>query len=272
MIFLCALFILTGCGKQEKEPVKVTLFAAKSLQNVMEELIQNYERNHPDVEVVGCYDSSGTLMTQILETDGTCCEIFFSAAQKQMNQLAEEGYLIADSRTDVVNNQVCVVTYQGSSTKVQGLASLSEAESMALADGSVPVGKYTRQALVNMGILASAEDVSSITTKEISKALEELVINECGNVGIVKSAVAEGANEVGTIYYSDLYGMEDKLMILEMVPTEFTGDVKYPIAQIQNKSASDLQKNAAHSFLQYVTSKEAAQVFEAYYFEPLCRE
>ena len=50
-------------------------------------------------------------------------------------------------------------------------------------------------------------------------------INECANVGAVTAAVAEGSNEVGTVYYSDTYGFEDRLQILEVVPYELTGNV-----------------------------------------------
>ena len=67
------------------EATTVTVFAAKSLNTVMEELIAEYNKTQPNVSIVGSYDSSGTLMTQIEE--GAACDVFFSAAQKQMNQL-----------------------------------------------------------------------------------------------------------------------------------------------------------------------------------------
>ena len=182
----------------------------------MDELIAEYNKKNPKVKIVGSYDSSGTLLTQIEE--GAACDIFFSAAQKQMDQLADDDGLVVDgTRYDVVNNQVCVVTYKGSNTKVTGLADIGKASGFALADGSVPVGKYTRQALVNAGMLEGADDVSTITTDEVSKALGGVEINECANVGAVTSAVAEESNEVGTVYYSDTYGLEDKLDILEVV-------------------------------------------------------
>lgn len=101
----------------------------------MEELIAAYQEKHPNVKIVGSYDSSGTLMTQIEE--GAACDVFFSAAQKQMNQLEQDGLLVDGTRHNVVNNQVCVVTYKGSNTAVTGLEDLSKAGSLALADGSV---------------------------------------------------------------------------------------------------------------------------------------
>ena len=259
---------LAGCGTQKADTAQettVTLFAAKSLNTVMEELIVAYQEKHPNVKIVGSYDSSGTLMTQIEE--GAACDVCFSAAQKQMNQLEQDGLLVDGTRHNVVNNQVCVVTYKGSNTAVTGLEDLSKAGSLALADGSVPVGKYTRQALVNAGILNEAEDVSKITTQEVSEALGGIEINECANVGAVTSAVAEAANEAGTVYYSDTYGFEDKLEILEKVPYDLTGNVIYPIAQVVNKEADELQQQAAKEFVEYLVSDEAKAVFDKYYFD-----
>ena len=180
----------------------VTVFAAKSLNSVMETLISEYNKTQPNVKLVGSYDSSGTLMTQIEE--GASCDVFFSAAAKQMDQLECENLLVEGTRHNIVNNQVCVVTYEGSNTEVTGLEDLNKASSIALADGSVPVGKYTREALVNAGILEKADDVSAITTQQVSEALGGVEINECANVGAVTSAVAEGSNEVGTVYYLSL--------------------------------------------------------------------
>lgn len=259
---------LAGCGTQKAataQEITVTLFAAKSLNTVMEELITVYQETHPNVKIVGSYDSSGTLMTQIEE--GAACDVFFSAAQKQMNQLEQDGLLVDGSRHNVVNNQVCVVTYKGSNTAVTGLEDLSKASNLALADGSVPVGKYTRQALVNAGILKGAEDVSKITTQEVSEALGGIEINECANVGAVTAAVVEAANEVGTVYYSDTYGFEDKLEILEKVPYDLTGNVIYPVAQVVNKEADELQQQAAKEFVEYLVSDEAKAVFDKYYFD-----
>lgn len=256
---------LTGCGSSAEEQTTVTLFAAKSLNTVMEELIAKYNETHPNVTITGSYDSSGTLMTQIEE--GAACDVFFSAAQKQMNQLEEDGLLVDGTRHNVVNNQVCVVTYQGSGTSVTGLANLSAAANLALADGSVPVGKYTRQALVNAGILPEAEDVSKITTQEVSEALGGIEINECANVGAVTAAVAEGSNEVGTVYYSDTYGYEDKLEILEVVSYDLTGNVIYPVAQVVNSEADETEQQAAADFIEFLISDEAAAIFQSYYFD-----
>ncbi len=243
----------------------VTVFAAKSLNGVVDELIAMYNEEQPNVEVITSYDSSGTLMEQIEQ--GAACDLFFSAAQKQMDQLEGDELLVDGTRANVVNNQVCVVTYKGSDTKVTGLEDISKAESFALADGSVPVGKYTRQAMVNAGMLDKVDDVSGITTQQVSDALGGIEINECANVGAVTTAVSEGSNEVGTVYKSDTYGLEDKLDILQVVSYDLTGDVIYPIAQIKNDEADDLENEAAQDLLNFLTSDKAKEVYEKYLFD-----
>ena len=241
------------------------VFIAASLSNAMEDIQKDFNKEYPDVNILFNADSSGTLLTQIEE--GYECDIFFSAAQKQMDQLESDGLVVDGTRAYVVNNQVVVVTRKDSGTKVTGLDNLSEAESFALAGGSVPVGKYTRTALMNMGVLPKVDDPSAITTEEVSEALGGLEISEQDNVSKVLSAVVEGSCEVGTTYYSDTYGFEDELDILQTVGYDLTGNVIYPIAHVVNDEADDAQNAAADDFIKFVLSDNAKKVFESYYFD-----
>ena len=250
---------------EEAEETEIQVFIAASLNTVMTELADMYNEEHPEVKITYNADSSGTLLTQIQE--GYECDIFFSAAQKQMDDLEADGLMVEGTRADVVNNQVVVVSLKDSGTKVTGLENLNEAESIALAGGSVPVGRYTRQALINLGTLPETDDPASITTEEISEALGGVEISEQDNVSKVLTAVVEGSCEVGTTYYSDTYGYEDDLDILQTVSYDLTGDVIYPIARVVNEEADDAQTAAAEDFLQFILSDEAKAVFESYYFD-----
>ena len=248
-----------------EEETEIQVFIAASLNTVMTELAEKYNDDHPNVKITFNADSSGTLLTQIQE--GYECDIFFSAAQKQMDDLEADGLMVEGTRADVVNNQVVVVTLKKSGTKVTGLENLGDAESIALAGGSVPVGRYTRQALINLGVLPETDDPAAITTEEVSEALGGVEISEQDNVSKVLTAVVEGSCEVGTTYYSDTYGYEEDLEILETVSYDLTGNVIYPIARVVNEEADDAQTAAAEDFLEYVLSDEAKEVFEAYYFD-----
>ena len=251
---------------EELESTQITVFAAASLENALNEVIKKYNETQPNVTIIPSYDSSGTLLAQIEE--GAACDVFFSAAQKQMDTLQNDDQLVVDgTRHNVVNNQVVVITYKGSGTAVTGLENLKDAKSIAMADGSVPVGKYTRQAMVNAGMLDAVDDVSTIPTDVISQALDGVEINECGNVSAVKTQVAEGSNEVGTVYYSDTYGLEDKLDILQVISYDLTGNVIYPIAQVKNDEADELEQKAALDFVNFIKSDAAKAIFDSYYFD-----
>ena len=244
---------------------EVQVFVAASLKNVMEELGEQYEKENPSVKLVFQADSSGKLLSQIQE--GYACDVFFSAAQKQMDTLEEEGKLVEGTRKNVVNNQLCVIARKDSGTKVTGLETLKDAKSIALADGTVPVGRYTRKALVSLGILPEAEDLSKISTKEVSDALGGVEISEQSNVSKVLAAVVEGSSEVGTTYYSDTYGKEADIKILEKVPYDLTGNVIYPISQVVNDEASEAEITEAKQFVEFVCSDAAKETFQKYYFD-----
>ena len=250
---------------QEAEETEIQVFIAASLNTVMTELAEMYNEEHPEVKITYNPDSSGTLLTQIQE--GYECDIFFSAAQKQMDDLEEDGLVVEGTRANVVNNQVVVVTLKDSGTSVTGLENIGDAESIALAGGSVPVGRYTRQALINLGMLPETDDPASITTEQVSEALGGVEISEQDNVSKVLTAVVEGSCEVGTTYYSDTYGYEEDLDILQTVSYDLTGNVIYPIARVVNEEADEAQSAAADDFLAFILSDEAKEVFESYYFD-----
>ncbi|MBQ9014813.1 MAG: molybdate ABC transporter substrate-binding protein [Firmicutes bacterium] len=275
LLTLAMAFVFAGCGSgsddgaaddsASADKTQVLVFAAASMQSSLELLEADYEEANPEVDIVLNCDSSGTLMEQIKE--GAPCDVFFSAAQKQMDELEGEGLVVEGTRSNVLNNQLVVVTYPDSGTAVKGLETLKDAKSIALADGSVPVGKYTRQALINLGILDEAEDPAAITTKEVSDALGGVEISEQGNVSKVLAAVQEGSCEVGTVYLSDTYGHDGDVEILETVPYDVTGNIIYPIAQIVNQDADEAETDAAADVLAYFTDDDAKALYDEHLFD-----
>ena len=139
---LAMVFAFAACGGSSsdeetaaEESTEVLVFAAASMQSSLEELEASFEEENPGVDVVLNCDSSGTLEEQIME--GAPCDIFFSAAQKNMDELESEGLIVEGTRSNVLNNQLVVITQPDSETKVTGLENLGEAESIALADSGV---------------------------------------------------------------------------------------------------------------------------------------
>ncbi len=246
------------------EAAEIQVFIAASLDNAFQDIVALYNQTQPNVTVTLNADSSGTLLTQIQE--GFTCDIFFSAAVAQIKTAEEEGLSIDGSRVDLLKNTLDLITYKNSGTKVTGLENLADASSMALADGSVPAGKYTRAALQKLGVLDESLTAADITTPEVSEALGGLEINEVSNVSKALEAVAEGSNEVGTVYHSDAYSRIDDIEILESVSTDLTGEILYPMVRIQNAEATDAVTAAADDFFAFLQTPGAIAIFEEYMF------
>ena len=283
IIGLLAAFCLAGCGTDANneadnaadqfEATTVYLSAANSMSDAMDEIIALYNEQQPNVTITPVYESSGTLLAQIQEAGG--CDIFFSAAQKQMDALEEDGLIVEGTRQNVVNNQLVVMTYKDSPTKVTGLDTLDAAESLAIAGATVPAGNYTRKALIANGVLPNTKDSAEITSTEISNALGGVEINECENVGAAAQAVSEHSNEAGTCYYSDFVKFTNQgfdLEVLEKVPFDLTGDIIYPICQVANADADELETEAALDFLNFCLSDAAKAIYEKYGFDPISAE
>lgn len=246
------------------EAAEIQVFIAASLDNAFQDIVAMYHETQPNVTITLNADSSGTLLTQIQE--GFTCDIFFSAAAAQINTAEEEGLSIDGSHVDLLKNTLDLITYKGSGTKVTGLENLSDASSMALADGSVPAGKYTRAALQKLGVLDASLTAADITTPEVSDALDGLEINEVSNVSKALEAVAEGSNEVGTVYHSDAYSRIDDIEIIESVSTDLTGEILYPMIRIQNAEATEAVTAAADDFFAFLQTPEVIAIFEEYMF------
>ncbi|MGI6094897.1 MAG: molybdate ABC transporter substrate-binding protein [Lachnospiraceae bacterium] len=224
--------------KQEEvtEKTDVYVFIAASLKNTMEEIKTLYEADHPEVNIIYNADSSGTLQTQIEE--GAECDIFFSAAAKQMTVLEESGYVTEGSVANLLENKIVLIKPVGGETAVTGFETITEASSLALAGEDVPVGQYARQLFDNLGI---TEQVMSME------------INEGANVTAVLTAVAEASNEVGIVYATDAASMPDSVKVIAEATAEQVDPAIYPIGLIVNGEASDAQTAAAEAFLEYLT-------------------
>ena len=224
----------------EEEKVDVYAFIAASLKNTMDEIKANYEKDHPNVNIIYNADSSGTLQTQIEE--GAQCDIFFSAATKQMDALTEEGYIVDGSVTNLLENKIVLIKPTGAETAVTGFDNITEASSIALAGEDVPVGQYARELFTNIGILDQV------------MAME---INEGANVTAVLTAVAEGSNEVGVVYATDAASMPDDVEIIAEATADQVSQAIYPVGQVKDEQASEAETKSAEEFLNYLTTDAA---------------
>ena len=239
------------------QPVTLTVFAAASLQETLKKLGDMYTAKNPSVKLSFTFDSSGTLKTQIQE--GAACDIFISAAQKQMNQLDASqdaannpdklDFVMQGTRVNLLENKVALAVPEGNPKNIKSFDDLKaglEAGTVTLAMGNsdVPVGQYTQKILAYLGLDETA-----------------LASNGCitygSNVKEVTTQVSEAAVDCGIIYQTDAFSA--KLATVATATKDMCGQVVYPAALINTTK----NQQAAQAFLDYLKTDEAAKVFEA---------
>lgn len=268
-VMLCG--ILTGCGEKESssgttsatasaanesEQVDLIVFAAASMTETLTELSNAYMKEHPNVNVVLNFDSSGTLKTQIQE--GADCDVFISAGQLQMDQLDADAdasvntegldYVLEGSRFDILENKVALVVPDNNTKNIQSFEDMKtglENGSILLAMGNsdVPVGQYTQKILTYLGL----DETSLANAGNITYG---------SNVKEVTTQVSEAAVDCGIVYQTDAYSAG--LTVVDTATSEMCGQVIYPAAVLNVSKHPDIAKD----YLNFLTSDEADAVFE----------
>ena len=243
-------------GGETAEPVELTVFAAASLTETLNQIAEDYKAVVPDVTLTFNFDSSGTLKTQIQE--GAVCDLFLSAGQKQMDQLDAsadasvntEGldFVLEGSRIDLLENKVTIAVPEGNPKGIDSFDALAEHLEagdilLAMGNSDVPVGQYTQKILTWYGLdeaaLANAGCITYGT-----------------NVKEVTTQVSEGSVDAGVIYCTDAFSAG--LTIVDEATPEMCGQVIYPAAVLNTSE----HQEEAQAFLDYLSTDEAMAVFE----------
>ena len=250
-------------GGETAEPVELTVFAAASLTETLNQIAEDYKAVAPDVTLTFNFDSSGTLKTQIQE--GAVCDLFLSAGQKQMDQLDAsadasvntEGldFVLAGSRIDLLENKVTLAVPKGNPKGIDSFDALAEHLEagdilLAMGNSDVPVGQYTQKILTWYGLdeaaLANAGCITYGT-----------------NVKEVTTQVSEGSVDAGIIYCTDAFS--DGLTVVDEATPEMCGQVIYPAAVLNTSE----HQEEAQAFLDYLSTDDAMAVFEEVGFSPV---
>ena len=244
------------------EPVELHVFAAASMQESLDQVIEAYKAVAPEVAVVATYDSSGTLKTQIQE--GADCDVFISAAPKQMNQLDAEGgeentegldLVNSATRLDLLENKVTLAVPEGNPKGIESFDQLAELAAsgdvfLAMGNSDVPVGQYTQKIFTYYGLNEETLASSGVLTYG-------------SNVKEVTTQVSEGTVDCGVIYATDAFSAG--LTVVDEATAEMCGQVIYPAAVMKNSANPD----AAKAFLDFLSTDEAMACFEAVGFSPM---
>lgn len=253
VLMLMAACLCSACGSSdgdaasaEKEGSKITVLAAASLTDALDEIIAEYGKECND-EITTSYAGSGDLVQQI--QGGASCDLFISASKSNMDDLEKDGLIDADSRKDLLGNTLTLVATAESADKVS-MDALTTDDVKQIAIGepeTVPAGKYATQAF----------DALKITDKIDSKLVK------AKDVRAVLNYVESGDAECGFVYRTDALMLDEtKGKIIEDVDSDLHDPIVYPAALIKDSQAAE----AAAAFYKYLETDYAKGVFEKYGF------
>ena len=240
-----------GNTPAQEKTVDVVVFAAASMEATLTEIAELYKEVAPNVNLIFTFDSSGTLKTQIEE--GAVCDLFISAAQKQMNQLdaadttgTNEGldFVLSDTRINFVENKVVLAVPDDNPKDIQSFSDLAtdKLSLLCLGNDDVPVGAYSLQILDTLGIdIAALESAGKVTY--------------ASNVSEVANQVKEGAVDCGIIYATDAFTYE--LNVVDQATADMCDQVIYPAA-VMKCGTDEASQAAAQAFLDYLHTDESA--------------
>lgn len=226
--------------------VNLTISAAASLRQVMEEIQTAYGQNKSNVRLNYNFGSSGSLQRQIEQ--GAPVDIFFSAATKQMDALQTKDRIVAETRKNLLSNQIVLIA-PNDKNMIQEFADLTKADVKRIAIGepkSVPAGEYSKQVLDYYQIWQRIEP-KMIFGKDVRSVLAYI---ESGNV------------DAGLVYATDAK-ISDKVKVIGTAPSQSYQSILYPVAVI--KDSKKMEESQA--FIQFLASSQAQKIFEKYGFE-----
>ena len=232
----------------EAEPVTLNVFAAASMTETLTEIQEMYKDVAPNVTLVFNFDSSGTLKTQIQE--GADCDVFISAAPKQMNQLDAQGgeensegldFVDSATRLNLLENKVILAVPEENPKGVETFDQLAELLKsgeimLAMGNSDVPVGQYTQKIFSYYRI-----DEAAVATH----------LTYGSNVKEVTTQVSEAAVDCGIIYATDAFSAG--LTVVDKATADMCGQVIYPAAVMKNSANPE----AAKAFLDFLSTDEA---------------
>ncbi|MBH06074.1 MAG: hypothetical protein CMJ20_07110 [Phycisphaeraceae bacterium] len=240
-----------GCGESTPQPPNLHVACAASMANVLARIEPAVQS---DLGLGFTVDaaSSGALAQQIIH--GSDVDIFVSADHDWMEVLDRRGMLLTGSQRDLVGNRLVVITRDGATNRVRQLSDLVDSSHQPLAVGqpdSVPLGKYTQQALIHAGIwqrvgshVAMGPDATAVLRY-----------------------VASGQSPVGIVYQSDALRIPNLQTILQIDQSGHS-PIRYTAAVVRTSR----QLQYAEELVDWLASDRAAVAYRASGLEVLGRQ
>jgi molybdate transport system substrate-binding protein len=227
---------------------EIRVSAAISLKEALDVLKEMYSRTEPGIDVLYNLGASGMLQKQIEE--GAPADLFISAGKKQMDELAAKGLIVADTRENLLGNELVLIVANEKKKSIRSFEDLAaKAQSFSIGQPeSVPAGKYGKETLVSLKLWDKLEK-RVVYAKDVRQVLAYV---DSGNV------------DAGLVYRSDTVALKSAV-VAAVAPKGSHGPIVYPMAVV--KAAR--HPEAARKFMEFLKTPEAAKVFSKYHFIPL---
>jgi molybdate transport system substrate-binding protein len=247
-----SLFAATAVGAAlpaAAAPAPLTVLAAASLKNALDAAVKDWNKVSP-VAVRVSYAGTPALAKQI--EAGAPADVFISADLDWMDREARKNLIVASTRHDLLANSLVLIAGAGSGVGKVAIGESTDFKAllgggklaMALV-GSVPAGKYGKEALTALGQW---------------QAVQPSVV-QAENVRVALAYVARGDARFGIVYSTDA-AIEPKVKIVGTFPPSSHPAIIYPIAVLE----SSAQKAAAAKFVQFLEGPDAQKMFAGYGF------
>ncbi len=231
---------------QESETIMVS--AAASLTEAFTDMESRFEAENPGTDVSLNFGGSGNLRTQI--EGGAPVDVFASADEVQMDTLANKSLIDNSTREDFAQNSLVLIVPSTSTLNITSLEDLTDSKIEKIAIGNpetVPVGKYTRTALTEAGLLNKTEN-KFILAEDVKQVL---------------TYVERGEVDAGFVYMTDAKTAEPGT-IKVVTNVSVSTPVTYPIAVV----SSSENKEGAQQFVDFITGEEGQEILQDYGFTP----
>jgi molybdate transport system substrate-binding protein len=237
---------LAACTPNEEGNITLNISSAASVTDALNEVNSVYMDANPNITIVANYAASGTLQTQIEQ--GATCDVFISAASKQMNNLENGGLILSDTRINILKNSIVLIVNKNSTLEIDSFEDLLGGAISLIAVGDpsfVPAGTYAYQLFELLEITDDLEDklMQGSTVRDV------LAYVETGNV------------DAGIVYSTDA-AITDGVKIVATAPDEINSKIVYPAAIVKASENVD----AASEYLAFLSGSEAMAIFEKYGF------
>jgi molybdate transport system substrate-binding protein len=254
-VLLAMLISCNPSAQTHNNPTQLTVFAAASLTESFTTIANEFEANHPGVEVWLNFAGSQTLRLQIEQ--GARADVFASANQVHAHallatHLIEEPIIFA-------HNRLVVIVPVANPASIETLADLAQPDiKVILAGPTVPVGRYARQVLTNL-------DTNPTLGLEFSRRVLNNLVSEEDTVKAVVSKVQLGEADAGIVYVSDVTPAVANHLSTLAIPPSYNIVADYPIAVVSDSDQPDL----ARQFIDFVLSSQGQALLTDHGFQPV---